>query len=401
MNLSRRFKVRFPEPAAFDAAQAMESFDAQTRVVNERRRFLSVEAPPGEQGLALAERRLDAQLQAYESQLGGEVVPDYRYDLDDLPGSVVPGSVASPTLDDVLTLIRAPQAWSSSRGEGITIAVVDTGVDGTRPEFPLAKRQGQWQPMGEDAWADWDGHGTMAACIAAATRSAGGQFDGVAPDAGLISCRTHFYDSELTTIYDYLGDRVEQDGLRIVATNSFGIRRGTPPLLPPGSDFPAALEEAIGKGVLAVFSAGNNHHLANGAPLQCQPNSIWLYKSRADLLTVATCRLGGSMWFYSSRGPGQDFGHPNTNAKPDVTAPTPENGLILYGAEVRPLTNGWGTSGACPQVAGLAALLLAKDGSLGRDQVFDTIRATCRPIGHDAACEGAGLIDCAAALGAL
>lgn len=229
--------------------------------------------------------------------------------------------------------------------------------------------------------------------------TAGGLFDGVAPEADLIACKTRFYDSELTAIYDYLIAQIDEDpNLKIVATNSFGRKTGTPPAPAPGSDFPDALEEAIGRGIAVYFSAGNYHQLAGGLPGDCNPTSIWLHKCREDLVTVATCDLGGSMWFYSSRGPGQHHGDPGTNRKPDVTAPTPRNGRIVYGSGVQVLPDGWGTSGACPQVAGLAALLLSADGSLTANQVHDLIRRGGVALGLGADCEGAGRIDCAASL---
>jgi serine protease AprX len=241
----------------------------------------------------------------------------------------------------------------------------------------------------------------MCACIAAGTRSEGGAFDGVAPDASVIACRTRFFDTELTTIYDYLISLVQTKGLTIVATNSFGILTGDPPPDPANSDFDAALDDAIAAGIHVRFSAGNYHDLAGGDPAHCHPTSIWLHKSRADLMAVATCKLDKSMWYYSSRGPGQRFGTPNTNQKPDVTAPTPENGRIVFGNEIITLPNGWGTSGACPQVAGLSALLLAKKKSLSLKEVTDTIRDTSTSLGHGVNCEGAGLIDCLAAVKAV
>lgn len=399
LTLARRFKVRFPATEALEAAQALESPSAQTRVVNSKRQYLSVQAPFQVRGFAAAERSFDSSLRTYEREFGGVIVEDYRYDLE-TTGIGEPQD-QGPSLDDVLGMIRAIPAWELSRGEGITIAVVDTGINGNRPEFPAGKRRGEWQPIGDTPWTDWDGHGTMCACIAAGTRADGGEFDGVAPDAGLIACRTRFYDSELAAIYDYLIDRVEQDGLQIVATNSFGIRRGTPPPEAAASDFLPALDEAIQKGIRVFFSAGNNHHLANGKPGDCHPTTIWQYKSRADLMAVATCDLDQAMWFYSSRGPGHQFGAPNTSRKPDVTAPTPENGRIVYGNQVLSLPDGWGTSGACPQVAGLAALLLSHTPSLSREELFRLIRSTAVDLGHGPDCQGTGLIDCLRALQAL
>jgi serine protease AprX len=117
-------------------------------------------------------------------------------------------------------------------------------------------------------------------------------------------------------------------------------------------------------------------------------------------LTVATSRPDRTMWFYSSRGPGQFDGQPNMGAKPDVTAPTPPDGRVVYGDDIRSLPDGWGTSGACPQVAGLAALVLGNQPATP-EAVRDAIRATAVPLGHGAACQGAGLINCQAAVDAL
>jgi serine protease AprX len=400
-----RFKIRFRDPAALRAAQAMESAASEVRVVNQKRRFLGVRLPPAALASASAQRSFELQLRSYEQVFGGEVVEDFQYSMEGeevfSPESFRPERLGDPSLDDVLQMIQAQRAWELSRGSGVTLAVVDSGIDGRRPEFPQSKRMGSWQPIGDQPWTDYNGHGTMCGCIAAGTRAAGGSFDGVAPEAGLIACRTGFFDTELTTIYDYLIGLVQTKGLTLVATNSFGVATGTPPPDPADSDFDEALQDAIAAGIHVFFSAGNYHDLAGGDPAECQPTSIWLHKSRADLMAVATCKLDKSMWYYSSRGPGQKFGHPHTNRKPDVTAPTPENGRIVFGNEIVTLANGWGTSGACPQVAGLAALLLAKKKSLSRQQVIETIRTTSVSLGHAADCQGAGRIDCLSAVNAV
>jgi serine protease AprX len=213
-----------------------------------------------------------------------------------------------------------------------------------------------------------------------------------------MACRTTFGEVELSAIYDELLLR-RRAGEVIVATNSFGRNVGKPPK--PGSEnlFIAALDEAIAAGVHVFFSGGNNHQKAGGKPDACSPNSVWLHKSREDVFAVATCDLAEQMWWYSSRGPGQHFGDPGCNAKPDVTAPTPRNGEIVYGSELAVLPNGWGTSGACPQAAGLAALLLSLDPDLTSQALFDYIRVTARNLGFASECQGAGLIDCAAAVG--
>ena len=390
-----RLKVRFPTAEAMRAAQAIEAPGTKIVLNNERHHFLSIEMPSRTK-LAEAQDRTDI----FRREFDAEVVPDFRYDVEnDGQGFdfMLEGTKTEASLFDVVKKIRADRAWSLSRGSDTVIAIVDTGIAGTRPEFPDTKRAGGWAVEGADPWTDWQGHGSMCACIAAGTTSSGGAFDGVAPDAKLVSCRTHFYDSELTSIYDFLTD-MKNAGHTVVASNSFGLKTGQPPESDQDSDFLPALDAAILAGVHVFFSAGNNHGLSGGRPERCDPNSIWLHKSRADVMAVSTCDMDERMWYYSSRGPGQWYSQPGMNPKPDVTAPTPKNGQVVYGEDIRSLADGWGTSGACPQVAGLAALMLSANPNLTRQQVFDTIRGTARHIGHEETCQGAGLIDCDAAV---
>jgi serine protease AprX len=398
----RRFKVRFPDQESYFAGTAIEVQALEVPVANPKRSYISVAIPEQPAALGFSAKAADNQLKSFEA-MGAEIVEDFRYDLDLPPSGVLEmapeGTPPGSTLDDVLEEIRATTAWGETRGSDVVIAVIDTGIDGSRPEIPAAKRKGSWQPIGDTPWTDWDGHGTMCATIAAGTRAAGGVFDGVAPDAGVVACKTYFFDSELAAIYDFLIAAVDRyPDIRIVATNSFGLKTGTPPPPPATADFPDALAEAITRGIAVFFSAGNNHQLAGGQPAACAPNSIWLHKSRAGVMAVATCDLNSDMWYYSSRGPGQHFGDPNTNRKPDVTAPTPQNGRIVYGSSVVTLANGWGTSGASPQAAGLAALLWSKQPALSVAALRDAIRNGAVSLGHGDRCEGDGKIDCVASL---
>ena len=95
-------------------------------------------------------------------------------------------------LPDVLDQIHAPEAWQHSRGEGVTIAVVDTGVCATLNEIPPKKRS-RIDLSSTHKGSHWDdpvGHGSMCATIAAGTSATGGRFDGVAPDAQVIAARS-------------------------------------------------------------------------------------------------------------------------------------------------------------------------------------------------------------------
>lgn len=401
-----RYKVRFKETAALEASLAMELAGAVPVVVNPKRNYISVVSTVGlkdETDIANAAganvpfaAESMRSLETLAREFGAEIVPDYQYELDQGDSFLIDAApdAEQGSLNDVIRIINAEPAWTLSRGENVTIAIVDTGIHGAHPEFPAARRAGGWAVPGDDPWTDWQGHGTMCACIAAANSH---RYTGVAPDARIMSCKTRFYDGELGLIYDTLTDRANE-GEIIVASNSFGRRTGASPQPPSQSDFLPALGDAIAAGVFVAFSAGNNHALAGGQPTACNPTSIWLHKSREDVLAVATCDLNDDMWDYSSRGPGQFHGQAGTNRKPDVTAPTPRNGRILYGGGERVLANGWGTSGACPQAAGLLALIRSAAPQVGHLAAFDVIRRTARDLQLGWDCCGDGVIDCRPAL---
>lgn len=391
-----RYKIRFPDSDSFVAASSLEMTELDLGVSNPKRLYFTLALPAFKSDLPAERRTFEKRAEALVAEFGASLEEDYRWSLDGPPPSFPDPSPASgPSLDDVLRQIRAPEAWAAfNRGEGATIAVVDSGVEGRRAEFPEWKRRGSWQVGTSRPFTDPFGHGTMCAVIAAGSRAAGGRFSGVAPDAGLIACRTRFFDSELAAIYDHLAAlaRAKPD-LRLVVTNSFGRRFGHPGP-PEVCDFPAALTEALTLDLAVLFSAGNNHELAGGRPEHCHPPTIWHHKLRDEVFTVGACDLDGHIWSYSSRGPGSRPGGP----KPDLVAPVPSRGLVAFGEEDRRFPDGWGTSGACPQAAGLAALLWTADPGLRPPELFELMRAAAVDLGRAPACQGGGRLDCLASL---
>lgn len=395
----RRVKLRVPDQETFYALRAPAADLLPVRVANLRRRYLTlaidakdhVRSHPSDDSITIEE---------VADRYGATVEDVFRFDIDAAyfdPESFDEPSLGNASLADVLSLTRADTAQEKFRGDGVVIAIVDSGINGTRPEFD-GRRAGEWQIAKDKnkSWTDWLGHGTMCATIAAASDTTGGDFVGVAPEAGIVACRTYFMEDELTDCYDYLTS-LAKNGRRIVISNSFGIESGTPPNVNL-RDFTGALQDALDAGILVVFAAGNYHELTGDDRAPCSPTSIWDFKCRADVLTVGTCKLDGSMWEYSSRGPGHGVGLSNPASKPDVIAPTPENGRILVGNTILSLRRGWGTSGACPQVAGLAALLWSKKPKASAADVANAIRASADSTGADPNCEGAGIINCERAL---
>lgn len=150
--------------------------------------------------------------------------------------------------------------------------------------------------------------------------------------------------------------------------------------------------------IVVVFAAGNNHFdtLCNHDPTACSPDTIWAINSIDEVLTVGTVnadnRNDQGPHANSSRGPGQ---WSQERPKPDVVAPT--YGEVVWGNGYQ-IMEWWATSGACPQVAGLAALILSVNPGLSPARTGQIIRYAATPLNAPPECVGAGLIDCEAAV---
>ena len=93
-----------------------------------------------------------------------------------------------PALKESVPQIGAPAAWAKGyTGKGVTVAVLDTGIDADHPDLAgLVDGQASFVP-GEDALTDVNGHGTHVASTIVGTGAASdGDNKGVAPDADLI-----------------------------------------------------------------------------------------------------------------------------------------------------------------------------------------------------------------------
>lgn len=311
------------------------------------------------------------------------------------------------TMADVMAHINAPKAWAKkARGQGVTIGIVDTGVSSAMKEFPPVRRSPHSKSFAYTAgpWIDGVGHGSMCAAAAAASTSAGGRYDGVAPQATILSARTNLLATDIYKLYDWVLAKKKSGEIAgpVVMSNSYGLYTCTAPAgLPQDHPYRQIIQDAVAAGIVVVFAAGNNHAagLCNHDPTKCSPNTVWAVNSIDEVLSVGTVNWNNRMdtgeHGNSSRGPGQ---WASTHKKPDCVAPT--YGEVVWGSGYQ-VMEWWGTSGACPQVAGLAALILSLDPALTPAQVGNIIRATCRDIQLPKACAGAGLIDCDAAIARL
>lgn len=304
-------------------------------------------------------------------------------------GAMTPPVWRSKNQKHVMEHIQAPKAWETSKGKGVTIAIVDSGVDDTVIGF--ADKSGEsFCPLGDtNPWTDTVGHGTMCASIACGGATA--KYVGVAPEATLLSARSTFTATDLYLIYRHLIDRKRAGAFPggLVVSNSFGHYSCTAPTFENGKPIPEAhpyvelVRECVKEGIVFVFAAGNAHAdlCCGNAASSDTPNTIWATNSIDEVITVGTVdweetNQAEGAHANSSRGPGDWSKNKN---KPDVVAPT--YGEVAWGAAHEHM-EWWGTSGACPQVAGLAALMLATKPGLTPAQIMQAVRASRGQTGN-------------------
>jgi subtilisin family serine protease len=290
-----------------------------------------------------------------------------------------------------LTVINAPKVWSSlgSRGAGVTVAIIDTGIDymhealgkGFGPGF---KVKGGWDFVNNDADPmDDNGHGTHVAGIVA------GQSDtitGVAPDVTLIAYKVlgatgGGSESNVIAAIERAVDP-NQDGNTAdhvdVANLSLG-GGGNPD--DPGC---VAIDNASAAGVTFAISAGN----AGGSGTTF--HSIGSPGTARSAITVGASDLGDNIASFSSRGPNMK----NIAIKPDVIAPGVSILSSLPGNHYGPLS---GTSMASPHVAGAAALLKSLHHDWTPQQIKLALMNNATLLHDEIMAGGAGRIDTYAA----
>lgn len=278
------------------------------------------------------------------------------------------------------------------RGDGVRIAIIDSGAAVTHPD--LAGRIAAGSP---DGWqVDVVGNGSHTAGII------GGKDDGygivgVVPEAELHSCRI-FPGGRFSDLIEALDHCLAQ---RIDVVNlSLGGAHPSPLLA-------RKIEQARQAGIAVICAAGNS-----AGPVEFP----------ASMPTVLAVAAIGKVGEYppESYHATQVYGVPTVDGyfsasftchgpEVDVCAP----GVAIVSAVPPANYAAWdGTSFAAPYVTGLAALLLAhhpefRDRFAARDghrvdRLFDLIRGSCRPLAlGDRNRSGAGLPDAVAALGLL
>lgn len=277
-----------------------------------------------------------------------------------------PSVPADQTVPWGVQRVGAPRAWEQSRGRGVKVAVVDTGVNASHPDLKGAVRGGTNLVDAGKPPQDDNGHGTHVAGIIAARDNQIGVV-GVAPDAEIYSVKA--FDGQGSGAISNIISGIQwclEHGMQVV-NMSFGGNKNRA--------LGRALQAALDAGLVLVAAAGNNG----------RPDSVDYPATHPGVIAVSALDAGDTLARYSSRGPEVDLAAPGSRI------------LSTYGDGYRELS---GTSMAAPHVSGTAALVLSRWPRLGRDEVERRLKETAAglpSLGPDE--QGAGLVNAPGAVG--
>ncbi|GAB3158865.1 S8 family serine peptidase [Myceligenerans halotolerans] len=277
--------------------------------------------------------------------------------------------------------IGAPQAWEAGfTGDGVTVAVLDTGIDATHPDLgDVVVAQEDF--TGTGSAVDGQGHGSHVASIVAGSGDASdGVNSGMAPGAGIMVGKVLDDDGfgDESSIIDGMEWAASQ-GADIInmSLGSSWYTDGTDPMALAVDQLTAEHD------ALFVIAAGNDG----------MDESIGTPGSASSALTVGAVDDDDLITGFSSRGPRIDGA-----IKPDIVAPG--EGIVAARAAGTQLGSpvgehyvaASGTSMAAPHVAGAAAAVLQARPDLTAPELKAVLMGSADPTGASVFEEGAGRV---------
>jgi len=260
-------------------------------------------------------------------------------------------------------------------GAGITVAVIDSGVDAAHPQLAGAVLPGEdLLSPGGTGRSDCVGHGTAVASIIAAAPAAGTDFAGVAPRARILPFRVT--EREVVDGHPQ-GRDAPPGGLARAIRDAAGHAQVINLSLAQEEDDPqlrAAIGYAVARDVVVVAAAGNEHRDSGTDPPSYPagyPGVLGVGAIDQNGVRLARSQVGG---YVSLVAPGSG-----------VVAAAPGEGLARYD----------GTSFAAPFVAATAALIRGYYPGIHADEVVARILATTDPApgGRPSAAYGYGILN--------
>ncbi|MFF1838916.1 type VII secretion-associated serine protease mycosin [Streptomyces sp. NPDC058231] len=262
-----------------------------------------------------------------------------------------------------LQRVLLDELWQDTRGKGVRVAVVDTGVDNANPQLKDAvdaSSGADYLKGGKsDGTVDEVGHGTKVAGIIAARPVKGTGFVGLAPEATIIPIRQNDEknsgkDTTMATAIDH----AIAEGAGVI-----NISQDTTKPLTRTSALGKAVARAVDKNIVVVASAGNDG--MDGRLRSTYPAAF------DGVLAVASSDRNNERAAFSQAGTFVDVAAPGV----DIVSTVPGYGQCSDN----------GTSFSAPYVAGVAALMRAKYPKWTAAQIVARIEQTAERAvnGHD------------------
>lgn len=309
------------------------------------------------------------------------------------------------------------------KGNGVGVAVIDSGIVNWHDDLTVANRQGQRVVHFKDfvngltqKYDDW-GHGThVAGIIAGNGYDSYGVRPGIAPGANIIALKALNATgsgriSNIIAAVDYAISIKNTYNIRVINMSlGAGVFESynTDPLT-------LAAKRAVDAGIVVVASAGNMGKALDGSPqygaITAPANAPWVLTVGASSTEGTIDRRDDKIANYSSRGPTMiDFA-----AKPDLVAPgsgtvslsAPQSSMYLakapyligalnpsLGLTYKPYLTLSGTSMAAPVVAGTVALMVQANPNLTPNMVKAILQYTAQVYPtHNWLTQGAGFLN--------
>ncbi|MEU1127111.1 type VII secretion-associated serine protease mycosin [Streptomyces sp. NPDC005899] len=262
-----------------------------------------------------------------------------------------------------LQRVMLDELWQDTRGKGVRVAVIDTGVDNANPQLEGAVDASAGRDLLKggkaDGTTDEVGHGTKVAGIIAARPRKGTGFVGLAPEATIIPIRQNDEknsgkDTTMATAIDHAIAK---------GADVINISQDTTKPLTEDSALGRAVARALAEEIVVIASAGNDG--MDGKLKKTYPAAF------PGVLAVASSDRNNERAAFSQAGEFVGVAAPGV----DIVSTVPGNGQCTDN----------GTSFSAPYVAGVAALLVAKYPAWKPHEIVARIEQTAERsvTGHD------------------
>lgn len=277
-------------------------------------------------------------------------------------------------------LVQAPSLWeTSSQGEGIVIAVIDTGVDTTHPDLQdriIGGRNFTSDYQGNpEQFEDNNGHGTHVSGTIAATLNQEGVV-GVAPKAKILSLKalTGQGAGQYEWIIKAIRYATEWCGPANERVRVISMSLGGPEDVP---EMHEAIQDAVNQNISVVVAAGNEGDSLEDTFEYAYPGAY------NEVISVGAVTMDLELAPFS-----------NTHTEIDLVAPGVEV-ISTYPAHQYAKLSG--TSMAAPHIAGAIALLINLsekefERTLSEAEIYAQLIRRTVPIGYKKAAEGNGFL---------